>query len=81
MAKSIKDQFISFLKKHRAYAGFMRELKRDRGYDSLDEHILGKERSGEDFISSAFSWSSTEKCKGYWSGINAKWQAHLKGEE
>jgi len=71
----MKEQFIEFLKKHRALGKFKANIKEGNLYPNrktLNDY-LEISHSGSQFISGGFSWSQTKEKDKFWRNLDAEW--------
>ena len=71
------DEFVRFLKTHRAFSKFERNRnncnKRNKYIETLREHIEVCDKQLAVYIGSAFAWGLTSEGKEYWNEINIIW--------
>ena len=73
----IKNQdFVKFLKSHRAYKEYLREL--DRAPFSIE--YLNTKCESIYYISGIITWRYTNKGQAYWSKLNKKWRGELNAK-
>ena len=73
----MKDKFLAFLKKHRAYRRWKNNMiANSRYYNTIDEYFKG-DHTSNNYISIAFVWSDTKEGFYYWAKISNKWRKIL----
>lgn len=73
MIKKEQEEFIAFLKEHRAYKKFERNLKALREGMSAKEHIESTWIEKGSVLPAAFAWSRTKEGYDYWLNLSVKW--------
>lgn len=72
----MKEEFIKFLKDHKAYSKFVREFKNSNFNENFDNYFETiKEIS---ILSACFKWSKTKDSHYFWSNLNIKWLDYLE---
>jgi hypothetical protein len=74
----ILKNFISFLKRNKAYEIYLHCLNKSRGESGGIEFVVSTFASynhykGGSLISRAFSWGETDNGYEYWNKLNSKW--------
>lgn len=74
----ILKNFISFLKRNKAYEMYLHYLNKSRGESGgikfvVSTFALYKNYKGGSLISGAFSWDETDIGYEYWNKLNSKW--------
>ncbi len=72
-----KEMLFTFLKKHRAYRKYIRNLKLIRQTPtSVDEYTDLTEPKG--LLIQAFKWVETPEGFKYWNDLESEWHKHIK---
>ncbi len=67
----MEEKFIQFLKDHRVYAEYTRNLKNELG---LTLKLFMKNTDWPKWICQAFCWRLTPQKWDFWNDLNEKWE-------
>ena len=73
----MKEQFITFLKKHRCLRAYRKNLLLEK---SEIFEVWADGIHVRDYLWSAFTWEPTPQGHGYWAGLADKWDSYLQDE-
>lgn len=68
----MEEKFIQFLKDHRAYAKYARNLKRER--PQLTPLEFMRCTDSLKWVCQAFRWGLTPQGRDFWKALNDKWE-------
>ena len=75
----MKEQFITFLKKHKCLLKFSHNVSRD--FESLDNYLTIYEDLSDRWVVRAFLWEDTTQGHKFWEWINAEWVKSISPTE
>lgn len=70
----MKEKFIAFLKKHKAYRRFNVAL----GSETIDQCIARCDSVDSNYIGGAFIWEDTNEGHDYWGKLSKLWSEECK---
>lgn len=74
----ILKNFISFLKRNKAYETYLHYLVKSYGKDGVTQFLISKVNYASDFlISMAFYWGETNEGYSYWNKLHYKWSDRM----